>query len=94
MNWNPIYYVHYDPTTRELLGGYYQEVVLPDHEHHILVTFEVQQAWALYMLNEDMTALVKNPIYWPDEFPSLDPEPEPQAPPVDPDPEPPVQSGN
>lgn len=94
MTWNPIYYIHYDPVTRELLGGYYQEVVLPDHEYHIQVPYEVQQAWPLYMLTEDMTGVVKNPIYWPGEFPPVEPDPQPEDPPVDPDPEQPVQSGD
>lgn len=89
MTWNPVPYIHFDPETRELLGGYFQEVVYPDHQHHVVVDLEVQRAWPLYMLNDDMTGVVKNPIYWPDEFPPVEPEP-----PVDPDPEQPVQSGN
>lgn len=77
-----ISYVIYDPVTLELISSH-QQVPSPEHIYRVLVTDEQRQMWPLYLLNADRTGLVKNPLYFPDEFP-----------PVDPDPEPPVQSGN
>lgn len=78
---NMVSYVHYDCATGELLGGYLQ-VPLEEHECRVPASDEQRRTWPMWMLNEDWTALVMNPIYLPEE------------PPVDPDPEQPVQSDN
>lgn len=83
----PISYVAFIPETRELIGSFYQ-IPLPEHPHWVEVTEEQRVMWPLYMLNEDMTALVLDPRYQP----GYEPPEEPEDPPVDPDPEPPVQS--
>lgn len=90
-----ISYILYDDATGELLGGYLQ-FPLPEHTHYIVVDDETRLWWPMLMLNADRTGVVKNPVYFPDEFPPVDPEtdPVPEDPPIDPDPEPPVQSGN
>ena len=86
-------YILYDDATGQLLGGYLQ-VPLPEHIHYVVVDDETRLWWPMLMLTPDRKGVVKNPIYFPDEFPPVGPNPEPEDPPVDPDPEPPVQSGN
>lgn len=86
-----ISYILFNPETRELLGGYLQYPP-PEHEHRILVDDNTRLNWPLYLLNDDATAVVLNPIYQPGYEPPA--EPDPEEPPVDPDPEPPVQSVN
>jgi hypothetical protein len=57
-------YVTYDPATRKLTGGFWQEL-LPTDGLYIEVTEDVQANWENYDPNDDFTGVVLRPPYVP-----------------------------